>query len=220
MAEFLHVCFSLINLPFTVLLVLVGGYWLMIFVGVLGLDAFDLDLEADADADVPGPGGDGPSGQAAGGALLGLGRFFHLGEVPIMILLSIFALSSWTISVLGNFALNSSSRLWIAALLLIPNMLVSALVTKLAAMPLGAIFRHMEAGVELPTKIVGTTCIIKTSEATGQFGQAEIVREGAPLLLNVRTRNGARLVKGDEAVIVDHDSARGVYEVVKLDLGT
>ena len=47
MGEFLKECFMTVNLPVTVMLLTVLGYWLMVIVGVLGLDALDLDFGAD-----------------------------------------------------------------------------------------------------------------------------------------------------------------------------
>jgi hypothetical protein len=76
----------------------------------------------------------------------------------------------------------------------------------------------MNSGLAAPTKIVGKTCIIKTPEASLYAGQAELATGASPILLNVRTREGETLVKGDEALIVEHDNSRDIYTVVKYDL--
>ena len=64
--------------------------------------------------------------------------------------------------------------------------------------------------------IIGQRCRIVTSEATPEFGQAEISTEGAPLLLNVRTLDDSRLAKGDIAVVVRVDDQRSLYFITPL----
>ncbi len=68
-------------------------------------------------------------------------------------------------------------------------------------------------------QIVGKTCVITTSQVTPSHGQAEFASDGAPLLLNVRTKEGDTLALGDEALILDHDQHENVYTVMKFDLG-
>jgi len=51
---------------------------------------------------------------------------------------------------------------------------------------------------------------------TDRAGQAELMLKGVSVLLNVRTVDGAQLGKGDSALIVAHDEARGIYEVTKV----
>jgi hypothetical protein len=58
--------------------------------------------------------------------------------------------------------------------------------------------------------------VIVTSEATPEFGQAEIKTDGAPVLLNVRTMNDARMVRGDVAVVVRRDSERDFHFIAPL----
>jgi hypothetical protein len=54
---------------------------------------------------------------------------------------------------------------------------------------------------------------------TQQFGQAEIMRDGAPVTLNVRTLPGFTLRKGDEVVITDANEDASVFTVVPFNLG-
>ena len=67
-----------------------------------------------------------------------------------------------------------------------------------------------------PRDLIGTNCVITTSEVTETFGHAQHEAQGAPLLLNVRTTAGP-LAKGDLAVIVAFDPHQRVYFVEKSD---
>ena len=81
MGELLKECCLAVNLPVTVMLVTVLGYWLMVIVGVLGLDALELDLDVDGDLDA-----DLDGGGWLGSAL----EFLYLGDVPVVIVGSFF----------------------------------------------------------------------------------------------------------------------------------
>ncbi len=96
----------------------------------------------------------------------------------------------------------------------IPNLIVSLFVTKLATAPIRIVFKHANAGIAAPIKIVGKTCVITTGTVTPTSGQAEIPQEGAPITLNVRSQEGQRLTKGMEAIVVEHDEEKNTYVVV------
>ena len=50
MMEFVNECINIVNLPFTILAILVCVYWVFVILGIIGFEAFDIDLDADWDA--------------------------------------------------------------------------------------------------------------------------------------------------------------------------
>jgi hypothetical protein len=64
--------------------------------------------------------------------------------------------------------------------------------------------------------LVGRECTVITPTINEQSGQVRCATEGAPLLLNARTK-GKPLAKGDRAVIVEIDLAQGTYFVEKAE---
>ena len=64
--------------------------------------------------------------------------------------------------------------------------------------------------------LVDEVCEIQTGEANVEFGRAKYKTDGAPLLLNVRTR-GETLVKGERAKIVDYDPEKRIYIVESVE---
>lgn len=66
--------------------------------------------------------------------------------------------------------------------------------------------------------VIGRTCVVKTSEVTTSFGQAEAEDDsGNPLLLHVRVSEGSPpLSKGDHALIVDTMDDAQTYLVRKF----
>lgn len=232
--EFLKICFITVNVPFTVMLGAVFVYWIMFIVGAVGLDSFDLDMDMDLDADLDvdldmdvdtdmeidgdaASGGTMDGGTAGGSLWISILRFFNVGDVPLMILVSVLVFSGWAMSVLGNYYLNPSLSTGRSIVLLLPILVLSLLVTKIITTPVRKLFSHANAGVEAPIQMVGKTCTVTTGEVTPTFGQARLVRDGPPITLNVRCPENHSLSKGDEAVITEYFNETNTYMVIPFD---
>jgi hypothetical protein len=211
MWEVLDASMAAVNLPYTVFLGLILLYWLAVIVGGLDLDLFNVEVDADVDVDT--------DMETAGPGLSDVGlvvlQFFHVGTMPLMLLLSVLALSMWGISVLTNYYLHNQSLL-VALLFFVPNVIVSLFTTKVVTLPFRALFRSLHDERQAPPEVLGKICVIKTSRVDAMSGQAEIAGHGAPLLLNVRTTGGEVLCKGEEALVVQCDEYSNTYIVARL----
>ena len=197
MLVFLENCVTGPNAVATVLLFVVMLYWLtMIFTG-FGFDGFDIDVDVDADVEV--------DVLSFGGAAL---KWFNIGRVPLMIWVTIFALSMWVISISLPLPEGSLS-IWYSALLVIRNGALALIPTKLLSQPLAGRFDAVETN--RPQDLMGRTGKA-TIEISPAKGQAEFSSVAAPLLLNVRTVQGL-VARGDEVIIVDIDSENDCYLV-------
>jgi hypothetical protein len=136
-----------------------------------------------------------------------------------MIVVSIMVLSMWTISMISNRYFNPGSVL-IALGLLVPNLILTALITKAATTPLKKLFTALNKDFDEHKPVVGRTCTILTSEVTDRFGQAQIDTSGAPLVINVRTYGDASFSKGESALIIKEDKENNLYTVAKLTSAT
>ena len=186
MSELLNEAFSLHNLPVTFLLGAVLLYWLLVILGLADADdggGVDASVDGGLDADAGHHGGEG-------GLLSSAGRFFHLGVIPFMIVLSVMSLFLWGISILSNYYLNGApgARSHMVALgLLVPNLLVSALVTRLLLAPAKNYFTGLHDKAQAEAKILGRQGVVISAQVDAHYGQVEIRTQGAPLLLNART---------------------------------
>ena len=52
---------------------------------------------------------------------------------------------------------------------------------------------------------------------TPSYGQAEVVTDGAPNVINVRSGRSGPLRKGDEAVILEYEPKKNTYVVGRID---
>jgi hypothetical protein len=226
MSELLTESIRWVNLPFTVLLGIVVVYWLFVAIGFAdsgfhgdsGGDLGGFHKELDLNKEL-GTDGGAIHKEAGGGHDVGwFGHtltFLNVGAVPLTFVVSVLALCLWTGSLLINRYLTGGSPL-LALAFLLPNLAASVVATKLITQPFRPLFRLLLREGPDETPVIGQRCKIVTSEATPDFGQAEVVTTGAPLLLNVRTMNDARMVRGDQAAIVRHDAERGIYYITPL----
>lgn len=225
LTTFVSTCVSPMNLPYTILLAAVAGYWALVLIGMLDLDSldldFDLDLNADADVDVDADvdleAGDGGLTGTAGVGIWIL-RFFGVGEMPLMGLLTFFILFLWGGGVLAHYhlGLSESALAWMAVF--VPNVLVSAILTRIVTAPLRRVFRALSTKSNAAREqMLGKLCVITTSKATETFGQAEVKTSGSPIILNVHTQPGEELARGTEAVVVDEDKQTGTYTVKRFE---
>jgi len=208
MTEFLQAISSPVNLVLTVLLGCCMGYWLIVIVGGITPDALDIDLDLNADGDVDIEAG----GSGFGG--MSLIKFFNVGEVPLMILLSVFIGIMWFVGVALHPHIGAWSILF-QVLVLIPMAIGSLLITKLLTQPLRHVFAKLrEDERAAPRTFLGERCTVVSATAGHKHGQAEFDTGGAPLRLNIRTADESEtLARGDEAVIVADRDDKGVYTV-------
>jgi hypothetical protein len=231
MNELLYESFRLINLPFTILLILVVGYWLLVALGAVSGPSPEADLDIGGDAHIDHDvdvdtmhhhveGHHSAHGETEGASWWGNAlKFVNLGDVPVMVVLSVLILSMWAFGIVANAYWTGGSAL-LAAIFLVINFFVSAVVTRYVTLPLKPLFRILNKQYDESVKIVGQHCRIVTSEATPDFGQAEITTGGSPLLIHVRTLNEAVLQRGDVAVVVREDGDRRIFFVTANPLPT
>ena len=216
MTELITWAFSPLNCLFTVLLLSSVLYWVTVILGVLDMDLFnvelpdpglemDVDLEADADLDTD--------------VMWGMLHWFYVGEVPVMVLVSILILSLWTLNMLGNYYYNPEA-LWGRGLgILGANFVISLCVVKGVGAPLRPLYAMFSKDYNAPKKVIGRIGRVTTTEVTEtKMGQVEVTTKGAPIVLNVRAQAGHEFKRDDEAVIVRKDEQASVYLISPTDL--
>ncbi len=212
MTELITLAFWPQNMLLTVLLISIILYWISVIVGVFDVELFnfeppepgyDLDAEVDMEADLDS------------GVMWGVMEWFYIGEIPIMVLVSILILSLWTFSMLGNYYFNPDQTWGRTLILLVPNIIASLLAVKVVGLPLRPFYALFTKDANAPRKVIGRLCRVTSTQVTETtMGQAEMQTKGAPLVLNVRAKHGDVFKKNDEAVVVARDTDSGVYFIV------
>jgi len=213
MKELILAAFDPVNIGYTFFLILVLFYWVSIIFGAMDLNSIDFDIDTDVDFDVDADldvnsemGIDGSGGSWLVSSL----QFFHFGKLPIMIILSLVILMSWAISILANYYLGQGSTLFALALFF-PNLFISLCLTKVITTPLVPLFKNMEHQEE-EMDYIGMPCTILLPASTNRMGQAQVMVDDNPLLINVKLDDQTlNLEKGAEALIVGKASDKNCF---------
>ena len=193
-----------VNIIPTVLLGLIILYWLTVIIGAIDIDLFDFDLDI-------------PEGEVITNPFHGFLAFLNVGDIPFMLVLSIFSLCLWTISmIIGVFPIVSEG--FVNAILIIPNIVVSLFITKAVTHPLKGLFKGIMKDVESDIKIEGQLCTLLCDVNYGRLGQAEIERLGSSILINVKVEDEEEtLLKGDKAIVLKKVDDRSYYIIKKFE---
>jgi len=198
MGPFLEACFSPTVLPFTVLLILVFLYWMLMILGAVDLEVFD-SLVPDVDLD-------------DGGGLFGpLLQWLGIGSVPVMIMLSVFVFLGWAFSLIADALIHPGGDLLVGLALFLSIAVVGFFLAGFFTRPLAVLFKPEEHH-----KIMYSIGVATTSTVTPDFGQVEIPVRGAPITLNARTKGDAVIHKGEKVIVFDKDDDKGVYFVERF----
>jgi len=204
--EVLETAISTPVLPATVLLLVVILYWVVAVVGGLGFDALDFGLDVDADIS---PDSALESAMSIGAVTL---KFLNIGNLPINIWFSVFAIAFWMIAMLWPRPIGDLSLLMIITIVA-RNAVLALIPTKLLTQPLRGKFDPVEP--DQAEDLLGNVGVVTTAEVTPKGGQAQFTANAAPLLLNVCSAQTV-LAKGEDVRIVSHDSEKNVYTVERI----
>ena len=201
------------NIIPTILLVFVLIYWLTVAIGFADLDAFDIDIDIETEVNT----------DVSVGWLNHVLYFFNLGQVPLMLFLSFLALPMWLLAISATdfLALESAT---LSFVLLLPNFVLSLFIAKLLTQPFVTLFDKLEASAEDNIQIVGKVCTIVSKASEDRLGQARLEERGSVLMLNVRTRKGTVLTRGQTGLIIDYLPEKSYYiiepyETLDLSIG-
>lgn len=198
MTQLLQAAFNPANIIYTTMLIIIVCYWCTVILGLLDISSLEVDCEMDADVDTD------IDVEGGGSWLLSTLSFFNFGKIPFMIVLSFTTLFQWTISMLATHYLGDNS-IWFALAMLLPMLLVSLVCTKIMTTPLIPVFKNMNEGEE-QIDYIGLTCKVLLTDSHQKMGQAEVIFNNNPLLINVKTDSqNLKLNKNEKALIIDQE---------------
>ncbi|MBA3683863.1 MAG: DUF1449 family protein [Planctomycetes bacterium] len=189
---------------FSGLLLVALAYWLLVAMGQMDIDMFHIHTDHGEVGDL-----------GHHGAL----DFLSIGKVPLTLLLTLFLLIAWSLSMSAELSLRAplSSILpsWAYATIAGAGATIAALFgTAAAARPLRKLFTLDT--VHAHQALVGRQATITSGQVDERFGTASIATDGPDILLNVICATGMRLARGEQAVVVEHDAERDLYLVAPL----
>lgn len=206
MGTLIRYAFTGVNLIPTILLILILVYWITVIIGALDFDFLDFDLDLDLDA-----------GESLEGFQAVL-AFLNLKDMPVMIVCSILSLIFWVISMF-LYALPITPGGFLNGICLIPTFFVSILLTKLVSNPFKGVFRNSHDLADTQeAAIIGQFVTMTCDLSDNRLGQAEVQRDGASILINVKGEIEGETFHKREEVYVTRKDDRDVYYIVKLQM--
>ena len=194
-------------LPLTLLLGLMGLFWLGCLVGALDFDFLGFD---------GGDGGfdSGDGGGFADGATRWLIRFVDGDLVPVPAVLSFLLVYEWSAVMLAHWIRQPvggwGEHAMIYGLGLLPALALTKGTTRLMR-PMFATLRGLEGEAK---PVLGRTGRVRSGICDADSGQVEVEDPESPLLINARTvPGGAPIARGKRVTIQDFDVRKGVYFV-------
>ncbi|TDX52487.1 hypothetical protein [Orenia marismortui] len=220
--EYIQFAFTGINILPSIFLIMVITYWLLIILGIFSFDTIDLelDLEVDFSSNMYFDGGINPEEiKSELGAVkyysVKILKFLNIGAVPIMFYGTILFLVLWALSMLVYYTNISPSSL-LGTLIFVQNFIISIFITKGLTEPLKGFFDSMEDRSDI--KIIGQSCVLKSSLNSDNIAQAEMIVNGYPIVINVKSL-GENIVKGSQIIVVSKVQGKELY-IVKEKLST
>ncbi len=247
MNEFFSAILSVPTVVFTVMLLVIILYWLMVIVGAIGVDilhvgeaagakiegmvsgAVEGKIEGVLDGAVEGK-IEGVLDGAVEGKVEGMtgkleavgggGGFLAVlgfGKVPATVVISSLTLWSWALCVLG---VRLGGGLGLPALAM--NLVVPVIAVFLSGVLTGLVVRVIGRflGKHEPLRradLVGKLCTITTGRVDAGFGQALISEHGVDLTVDVRCDPPNSLRRQTRAVIVGYDAEQQYFTVEAYD---
>jgi hypothetical protein len=191
------------NIIPTVLLILIVLYWIVNIIGALDLDFLDFDLDTDLE------------GGTDSGPFYSLLAFLKVGELPFMFVFSILILNFWIIAMLMYYLPITPGGV-VNTALLIPIFILSTVITKLEFLPLKIMLTNSSVEDHRNNSVLEQLCTLKCEVKDGRLGQAEIERDGASVVINVKSEyEGVSFCKDEVAFVIRKDTDKDIYYIVK-----
>ncbi|TBW55445.1 hypothetical protein EZI54_11500 [Marinobacter halodurans] len=197
MEAFLSITFSFPTAIFTVLLIVAVAYWLISMVGLLDIDTVDADVDGSVDL---------------GGLMVTLG----LQGVPLPLVLTVLFLVGWLFTYfcdlfLGPVVGDGWPHILFGVIAIPIALVISLLITAVIVRPLRPLFRRAYQRPQ-QKQLIGTACVILAFNSRKGRGRAEVMRDGAHLILQVR--GDARFERRERAVLVEYLPEQKAYWVI------
>lgn len=204
MNEFLNVALTFPTLPYSVVLAFAVLYWMLAACGVvddaIAHDGMDLHL-----------GDDGLQG------ISGMFSRLGLGGAPVMLVIALLAFFGWTITYFVHLFLLQplpASLRWLAGsatalLALVPAVPLSVIVLR----PIRRLLLRLRPVAQ--ASLLGRVGVIASPQVTATSGHANVDDGGAGLILQVRSREGITLGRGERVVLLDYIAEHNHYLVAR-----
>lgn len=234
MNNFFELIFSSVNLPLTILLIILVIYWLLTMISGIDFDLdFDVEVDVDADFDI-----DTDSGLEGGNLTLDeasnaeitkedvVGRrqkplkwwqvfliYFNFVGLPFMFTFTAFVFAWWTLTMLGT-AITYSSNNILGAIIFFVAIIPSLFLTKIFTTPFKSFFKRLNKDGDEAVDFLGRKGVSLSTVSGDKMGRAEVFANENPMNIYIKSLNGEE-IKYQENILIIKESADKTFFYVK-----
>ena len=239
MNEVLNIALSPVNIPLTILVILLILYWLFTMISGLDFDLdFDVDVDVDADVDIDI---DSDTSIEAGNvdfadvANAELNKedvvkdrkkplkwwqivliFFNFVGLPFMFTFTCWIFIWWICTVLSTSITGSYNNSF-GYILFLAGIIPSLILTKIFTTPFKSFFKNLNQDGDAPIDITGRTGTLFSTISEGKMGSAEVLAEGVPMSVYVKSLDGEKLEYNQKILIIKQSIDKNYYYVKSYD---
>ncbi len=237
MKELLDIAFSQVNMVLTILMLLLILYWL--FTMISGID-FDLDVDVDIDIDVDADVDldmDADSNIEGGNLdfediantevnkedVIGKRRkplkwwqilliYFNFVGLPFMFTFTCWIFIWWLCTTISTTLTNSYDSNF-GFIFFLGGIIPSLLITKVFTTPFKSFFKNLNKDGDAPIDLLGRKGIIQSTVSKDKMGSAEVIADGNPMSIYVKSLNGEQIDYHQEILIIKQSDDKNFYYV-------
>lgn len=214
MEKLFHIAFAPANFILSLLVIFVTLYWLVVIFTGFDFDLADADADVDFDADtgdISKPEAGNPDGDGFWNAML---KFFYIGELPIIFIITLVVFSMWLINVNVTAILGISHNI-LGFAVYVPGFIASMLVTKVVAKPFVKLYAMFNHKGEEPIDFIGKTGRVISPMGQNRLGQIEVHVMKDVIRVYARSIDGEPIPYNDTVIILEESPDRKFFLVQK-----
>ncbi|MCS4240364.1 YqiJ family protein [Myroides odoratus] len=227
-----HLFFPVSNAIMTVLMIISVIYWL--FSALMGgLDGIGIDAQPDVDVDVDvdtnfdlqqnhvdilhdkDPDIDEPTLSHESNLFIKLLHYMNVGQVPFMMVLTIFKFFTWAGSLLTTISPHIIKLGNWSIIILIPLAIVAIILTHYVTLPLGNFLKKTGYHGDESIDFIGREGLMQSSIDTDKHGIMQLVVDQDPIKIMVASWDGEPIQFGDRVYVIERSKTTNLYYVVK-----
>lgn len=211
----LELIFSQVNIALTIFVMVLVVYWLVSLVGGLDFDLdFDVDVDVDADFDLDTGSGieDTANVEVNKDDVVGKRRkplkwwqiiliYFNFVGLPFMFTFTCFVFFWW----ISSLVLTSFFQLYettFGFLIMFLSFIPGIIFTKIFTNPFKSFFRKFNRDGDDPVDFIGRQGVSNSSISGTKMGSAEVVIDGNPYSIYIKSENGEPIDFRDQILII------------------
>ncbi|MFI2742668.1 hypothetical protein ACG2LH_08010 [Zhouia sp. PK063] len=229
MNELFKIIFSQVNIVLTILLILLVIYWILTMISGIDFDYdVDIDIDVDIDADAGIEGGnmdfqDVSNAEISEEHVIGKRKrslkwwqiiliYFNFVGLPFMFTFTCWVFSWWFITVLTT-SITHTYQSSFGFLIMLIAFVPALILTKIITTPFKNFFKHLNKDGDKEIDYLGRRGVMLSTVSGTKMGNAEIMIDGNPYNIYVKSLDGATIAYHQEILIINQSNDRNYFLV-------